>query len=150
MPTAAERRDRYRRIAYSKRNLPGKHGLRPYRVFITTGTYSGTFTGEGNETRTEVEILENGYPPKVRFLDDEALALGQLEKGAARIGPITPEHSTGGTDIDDILGTDLSNGETLKVRLSGPDGDAFYVISSKSFDRALHWMIDVSPVGNSD
>ena len=149
MPTAAERRDRYRRIAYSKRNLPGKHGLREFRVFLQSGSWSGDRTGEGGEVTSEVELLENGYPPKVRDLDDEAIALGQLDKGSKRIGPITPLHSTGGTDIDDILGTALSVGETLKVRITGPDGEAFFLVEKKSFDRALHWMLDVSPVGNS-
>ena len=148
MPTSSERRDRYRRIAYSKRNIPGKHGLREFRVFLQSGSWSGDRTGEGGAVTSEVELLENGYPPKVRDLDDEAIALGNLDKGSVRIGPITPLHSTGGTDINDILGTSLTTGQTLNVRIAGPAGEALFVVSKKSFDRALHWMLDVSPVGN--
>jgi len=131
------------------RAIPGQLGLRPYRVFVKTGTWTGDRTGEGGEVVAEVELLENGYSPKVRFLDDEAIALGGLDKGSVRIGPITPEHSTGGTDIDDLLGTALVVGETLQLRLSGPDGDALFVVKNKSFDRALHWTIEAQPVGNT-
>lgn len=151
MSLSASRRDRYRRIANRVRRIPGEHGLREHSVAIVVVAKPGTYTGDGTRAETLTAITESGgYPPKVRWLNDEEKALGQLPSGAVDVGPITPAHAAGGTDRDLLNGEDLAVGQVRLLRITGPqhpDG-ADYTIKNVSVDRALRVMIRAVPVGS--
>lgn len=142
--------DRFRRIAGKVRGIPGTFGLRPYTVAIVQGAWSGTYAGEGIEVATETAITEaNGQPPKVRWLDDEQLALGGLGRGTVEIGPVTPDHSAGGTALSTLI-PELARGRTLHVKLTGPEfpTGALFAVSEVKTDRALRWMLRAIPVAS--
>lgn len=135
-------------IAYSARAIAGELGFRPYRVYVLTGSWSGQHTGEGSETETETELTEaGGQSPKVRFLNDEEIAVGQLVAGTVAIGPITPAFSGGGTDLSTIQPS-LDAGETIHVRLDGPYSTTakLFKIQKVTADRALRYVIEAAPV----
>ena len=149
MSTPADRLDRYRRIANRVRRLPGEHGLRPYSVSIVVGTWSGSYVGRGTKTEVLEPITESGgYPPKVRFLNEEQRALGQLNAGACDIGPITPDFTGGGTALTDLLPAVIAH-KTVHVKLTGPahPTGALYTVKEVKTDRAIHWTLTCEPVG---
>ncbi len=140
--------DTLKPILYSVRAITGQFGLRPYSVAIVQTTYSGAHTGRGTSSGTPVAITEgNGQPPKVRQLNTEELALGNLGKGSLRIGPITPGHPGGGTAIE-VLKPCLAAGQTVHVIVTGPEysNGAKFAIKDLETDHALHYMLTVEPV----
>jgi hypothetical protein len=149
MSLPSTRRDRYRRIAGRARRIPGEHGLREHHVSVVIARTGGTYTGDGGRWETENEILELGQPPKVRWLNDQDLALGQLPAGSVEIGPITPANSKGGTAITLADGSQLTVGDVEVIRITGPQhpGGADYRKLTMHVDRALHWTIRAAPVG---
>ncbi len=88
----------------------------------------------------------------MRWLKDDEIALGQLPKGSATVGPITPSFSGGGTDLDLLNGTDLNVGQVRLLRITGPNhpNGADYTIKGVSADRALRYMITAVPVGSQE
>jgi hypothetical protein len=131
------------------RAIPGQLGLRPHAVAIIQTISSGAHTGDGARSETETAITESGgQPPKVRWLNDEQLALGNLPKGTVLVGPITPAFSSGGTDLATIQGTALLQGDTLHVKITGPKhpNGALYRVTKINADRALRYMITAEPV----
>ena len=130
----------------SIRAIPGQLGLRPNRVFLVEGSWSGDYTGELNEVRDTTELLVGDQPPKVRRLNDEQLAVGELAEGAIEVGPVTPSYTGGGVSVADLIGSALTNGETLILRLVGPEGTTHYRITKRFFDRAMHYKIQAEPV----
>ncbi|HTJ17823.1 MAG TPA: hypothetical protein VL494_13680 [Steroidobacteraceae bacterium] len=150
MSISASRRDRYRRIANRVRAIPGKHGLREHSVEVVIATTSGARTGDGTRSENAHQILESGYPPKVRWLNNQDLALGQLPIGTVDIGPITPIHSSGGTAIALADGSTLAIGDVEIIRIFGPQhpNGADYRKISMQVDHALHWMIRAILVGS--
>lgn len=138
----------FRRILHNARAIAGTLGLRPYRVYVLHGSWSGTYPGEGAETETSTEITESGgQPPKVRFLNDEELQLaGGVPRGPVNIGPITPDHGSGGTALSTLIPA-VTAGQTVYLKLVGPqfpDG-VKYVITEVGTDRALHYTIRAQP-----
>jgi hypothetical protein len=134
----------------SIRAIPGQFGLRPYTVSAVIRAYSGTYAGEGTKTDTTVAITEaNGQPPKVRFLNDEELALGDnLGKGTIEVGPITPDHTGGGTTIAALTGGSAIAGDIVHFVITGPEypnGARFRLVGVSS-DRALHYKVRLAPV----
>jgi hypothetical protein len=129
------------------RSLPGRLGLRPYTVELIVGTWSGAHTGDGTETTTTVALTCNGQPPKVHWLDDEELALGQLHRGHCDIGPVTPVYVGGGVDPLDF-GALLAKGETLHLKLTGPShpNGALYRVAHAHQEKALNFVIRAKPV----
>lgn len=141
--------DSLKPLARSIRGIPGTLGIRPHRVYLVTETWSGARPGLGEPTRTEVEIVEgNNQPPKIRQLNDERLALGNLPHGSIEIGPITAHHDGVGVTAGQLLGSTLEEHDSRKLRISGPTGDAWYVITSVRLDRAIHWMVTAQPRAN--
>lgn len=152
MTLSDERRDRYRRIANRARTIPARHGLRPYTVAVVVGTWSGAYVGRGDKTEQLEAITEQGYPPKVRFLSEEALALSAsvgagLLKGSCTIGPITPDYTGGGTALADLLPA-VTSKKTVHVKLTGPSypNGAKFLVKEVKTDRALHWTLVCEPV----
>lgn len=130
------------------RSIPGQLGIRPYTVAIIRGTWSGTNTGRGTSIDEQWPITEgNGQPPKVRELGTEELALGNLGKGAIRIGPITPGFPGGGNPLE-LLKPCVTAGQTVHVVLTGPEypNGAKFLVKDVKTDMALHWTLVCEPV----
>lgn len=147
MALSAQRRDRYRRIAARARKIPGEHGLRPYAVAIVVGTWAGTYVGRGGQVATLEPITEQGgYPPKVRFLNEEQRVLAGLATGSCTIGPITPDFATGGTALTELLPAVVAQ-QTVHVKLTGPayPSGALFTVKEIKTDRALHWTLVCEP-----
>lgn len=141
--------DSLKPLARSIRGIPGTLGIRPHRVYLVTETWSGARPGLGEPTRTEFELVEGGgHPPKVRELSDEVLALGNLPQGSIEIGPITAHHGGVGVTAAELEGDTLDEMTARKLRISGPMGNAWYVVTSVSLDRAIHWTIKAQPLAN--
>lgn len=127
----------------SIRAIPGQYGLRPHSVTIVRVSFSGDHTGDGAVYDNETPITEgDGQPPKVRWLNQEELALGSLPNGSCTIGPITP-----------VVGLDLSllsnvlTGGTVALRIVGPQhpNGALYRITQVNADRGLHYTLVAKP-----
>lgn len=132
------------------RSIPGAMGIRPYRVYIRSGAWSGTYTGDKSVTVTETEVTEHGHPPKVRFVADEEVALGSVARGSCTIGPITPSHSGGGTAIALLEGSSLVVGQTLHARLVHSDGsETRFRVTDVNKERALHYTMTCEPVSDA-
>ena len=145
MPAA----DKFRAIAHRVRAIPGRFGLRPFRAYIVTSTYSGTYAGDGTETETVTELLESGQPPKVEFAGEEQIATGSMERGEVTVGPITPQHATGGTALStiDVAAVDQQN---VWLKLVGPGAvDRRFAVLEVSTDKSLRYMIRARAVGET-
>jgi hypothetical protein len=94
--------------------------------------------------------LEQGFPPKIRWLKNDELALGALPEGTVDIGPLTPTNSSGGLALALIDGSRLEVGAVRLLRITGPQhpNGADYRVMSTSVDRAIHYMIRACPVGS--
>ena len=142
-PTA--RRNRYLKIVDRARAIPGDHGLRMTRVYLVGRNWSGTYTGEGDELQEETEVMgHRGYPPKVRQMNDEQLALAGLSSGSLKIGPLTPPYPGGGFDLE-WLGKLLDTGETFHIRVARETGTYDYMLHSIEQDRPFRYMLTVKP-----
>lgn len=134
----------------SIRGLPGQLGLRPHTVALVEQSWSGDHTGQGTLTETSTPIVEGGsQPPRVHWLTEEQRLVSGLPQGTVQVGPITPEHQGGGTDLSGLVGVDLSAGETRHLRITGPmhpTPGALYRITSVMADRALRYMVRATPV----
>lgn len=141
-------RDSLRGILFQTRSIPSLFGLRPYSVAILTGTWSGTHTGNGIETRTQIPIVEaNGAPPKVRWKTNEEIVIQGVDKGTITVGPITPDFPGGGTTYA-MLQPALVRGDTIYALLTGPDlaQPTKFEITTVNADRGLHWSFEAKPV----
>lgn len=144
--------DDLRRTVWDARWIPGSFGLRPHTVEVGLGSWSGSVTGEGTLTTTWTPIVEaNGQSPKVKWLSTEEIAVGGLQKGSVRIGPITPDFSGGGTSVAQIMLDSMTTGQTRHVRITGPTHPtgAIYVLKNTDFGSALHYYITCEPVANA-
>ena len=131
------------------RAIPGQLGLRPNRVYLVATEWDGAYTGEGEATEDADEItVGSGQPPKVRQLNDEQLAMGQLAAGAIEIGPVTPSYSGGGVSAAVLLAQAVAAGDTRHVRVVGPAGIAVYRVTSVTTHRALNFMFRCEPAGS--
>ncbi len=142
--------ERLKRTVYKGRGIAGTLGFRAHTVAIVSESYSGQHTGESSANIDETPLVEGaGQPPKVRWLKDDEIALGNLAGGTIEVGPITPEFAGGGTDLDLLMGQ-LERGATRYVRITGPkhtDG-ALYRIAEIRAERALRYIIRAVPVAN--
>lgn len=147
MSLASDRRNHYRAIANRVRAIPGEHGLRPYRVEVLIVSWSGARTGEGVRTESSLEILESGQPPKVRFVNDEERMLSNLPAGSIDVGPITPDHLSGGTTWDDLTGESAATHEQVLYRVTGPEfpNGALYVREQGNSARAIQYKLRLRP-----
>ena len=144
--------DSLKGLVYSVRSLPGQLGLRPHRVWLLRRSWSGSHTGAGTRSDLEFPITEGGkQPPKVRWLSDEEIAVGSLAAGTVEIGPITPKHKGGGTDLSILDGSTLTMGQVRHVWILGPQHPkgAAYRITKISADRALHYTLTACPAGTT-
>lgn len=141
--------DRYRRIADRERRRPARDfDLYPYQVFVRTSSRAGSYSLEGAETASEIEITNGGYRVKVRQLNTEELALNNMGAGGLSVGPITPSYPEGGIDFSDL--TTAAEGSMLLFRVVGPEfpNGAYFRLFSANSDRALHYTLTLYPDGN--
>jgi hypothetical protein len=135
-------------VVFVGRGLAGEYGFRPHTVEVVVSYWSGQHTGEGHDGDEVTAITEgNGYPPKVRVMNAEEIALGNLPNDTLEIGPITPEFSGGGTP-DSLLFGKLPQGATRYIRVTGPiaPNGAMYRIKASRRDRSLRRILHVEPV----
>jgi hypothetical protein len=113
-------RDGLRQAVHRIRAIPNAFGVRPYSVVVRTKTWSGAEVGEGSTTTVNTAITEHdGTPPKVRWLDDQEIALGGYSSGSIEIGPVTPDFPGGGTLLA-LLAPDPAVNSTVQVIITGP------------------------------
>ena len=133
------------------RAIAGQLGIRLHTVAIVTGAWSGDHTGDGVETQAATPITESGgHPPKVRWLNDEQITVGNLPRGTVEIGPITPAFTGGGTELGMLTAEAIQRGDTVHVRITGPnhpDG-AMYRVTDVQSHRAFRYMIQAQPVSS--
>ena len=136
-------------LAYC-RAISGGMGLRPFRVYVVTRTWSDEPAGEGGHTDAETEITESGQPPMVRTMKGEEIALNNLDNGSIRIGPITPEHAGGGLALD-TLQSEMDAGQERFIKVVGPgrENGVLFRIQDPDFDHALHYTIIAAPLAES-
>lgn len=136
-------------VLHGIRSIPGQLGLRPHTVSVVNRVYAGDHTGDGAMTETETPLEHaGGYAPRCRWLNDEQRALAGLVKDAVDVGPVTPESSAGGAVLATLDGTDLTTGQTLHLRITGPNhpNGALYRVIRLTRDRVLRYMIRAEPV----
>lgn len=131
------------------RAIPGLLGLRPHTVEVAVGSWSGGATGHGTETQAWALVTEaSGQNPKVRWLNDEEVALSQMPAGSCDIGPITPSFSGGGTALAALTGGSATVAQTFLIRITGPrhPNGATYRLTQSHEDRALQYMLRATPI----
>lgn len=133
-------------VAFDARGIAGSLGLRVHTVALLVTYYSGQHTGEeaiGDELTPLVE--GDGYPPRVRQMKDEELALGNLQPGTLEVGPLTPEFSGGGVSDETLFGV-LPTGATRYVVITGPlapNGAKYEIIASRR-DKPLRRVLRIA------
>jgi|1185.fasta_scaffold06046_2 hypothetical protein len=145
---AGERnRDRFRAIAYRARAIAGeRYGLRTH-IISRVVRYADSPRDDVSEKETPI-VEANGQPPKIRWLNGQELTIGQLNPGTAEVGPITPAFSGGGTALTLLSGDDLSPGDKLYFRITGPHhpNGALYRRLNQMDEKALHYTMQLAPV----
>lgn len=141
--TAAQNRDRLRKIVNRARSIPGaRYALRPYRVYQLFDFYDSNDFYAGP---AKTEIVEgNGQPPKVTTETYQDLPPGSKPPDVRTVGPITPAFNGGGTDLSGWI-ADVDDGETRHFLLVGPDcpdGKKYRVLHITT-DSALHYMVRI-------
>ena len=136
-------------LAYC-RSIAGSLGLRPFRVYVVTRTWSDEPAGEGGYTDDETELLESGQSPMVRSVNGDEIAINNLDSGSIRIGPITPEHTGGGLDLD-TLQSEMNAGQERFIKVVGPgrEDGVLFRIQDPDFDHAMHYTIVAAPLAES-
>jgi hypothetical protein len=140
--------EKLRPTVYKGRAIAGKLGFRPYTVQLVTASWTGTHTGDGQRYDTFTPITEaESQPPKVRWLKDDEIAVGNIPSGTVEIGPITPAFAGGGTDLA-LLAEELTRGSTRYVVITGPKhpSGARYRLTRIDAQRALRYMLRAEPV----
>jgi hypothetical protein len=151
MRDPAKMLDRYRRIAWHYRHLPGDFGLREHTVVLLQTVFSGAQTGEAAKTETLAKLLEkDGRNPKVRWVSEEEIALGSLAAGSIKVGPITPDFSIGGTPMSSLRASTLASKGTYHLLVTGPmhPNTVKYKLIGIEGHQALHRYLVAEPVAD--
>lgn len=152
------------RVVERARAIPQRLGLRTIRVWIRASvrTVPALLPG-GSTTNTDVELSPRPAVVELETADPSywgAEAAG-LTSGFAlsevyQIGPITPEHASGGYSLSDLVPLTSTPTNASRVVLAdeaaggklGTSGVEFEVVSIKGQDkgRSLRWMLLVRRV----
>lgn len=130
------------------RAIPGQLGLRPHTVKLLSRSWDGAHSGDGNRSDDELNLVEgDNQPPKVRWLRDDELAVGDLARGTVEVGRLTADFAAREW-LDDIRGDNLLKGDARYLVITGPThpNGAKYRITKITSERALHYMIQAKPV----
>jgi len=138
-------------VIWSIRSIPGQFGLRPHTVQIINRFAYGQHTGDVDLSSATPLVEHGNTNPKVRWLDDEALAVGGLPSGTVEIGPITPKFDAGGTALATLDARNLDTGDSLHLLITGPKhpSGALYKVVRINADRAMHYMLRATPVSEN-
>jgi hypothetical protein len=138
--------DDLKTLARNVRAIPGQFGIRPHRVYLVTTTWGGNYTGDGFRADEVTEITEaDSQPPKVRWLTDDEIAVGNISNGTIEVGPIT---SAGGITLEELRLDDAAIGSGRYLKITGPKhpNGGMYRITEIRADRAIHWKMRAAPV----
>lgn len=141
--------DEFRQIADECRSIPNEFGLREHAVTLVRNYWTGGRPGDGDEVSSDTPItVSGGANPKVRFPSQREIALGLMSEGQVTIGPFTPEYGVGGIDRTLFDGSQLSTGDGLFLRLTGPQHPegVLYRIKNCNVDQALRVTLVCVPV----
>ena len=142
-------RNDIRALAYELRAMAGRDfEIRPYSVAVVVKSWSGDNPGEGTEsTDTTVVTEANSQPPKVRILNDEQIALGNLPRESIKVGPITPDFPGGGTNITTLTGNGATVGESFYYLITGPQfpSGARFLLEKVESDRTFGYSVTLKP-----
>lgn len=132
-------------LVYSIRAIPGDLGLRPNTISIEIETWPGTIGDDATTpTITVTPIVEgSSQPPKIRWLTDEEIAIGNHGQATLEVGPVTPDFSGGGTSWDTLTGASAPANSVIRYIITGPEfptGARFLRVGADS-DRALHYTL---------
>jgi hypothetical protein len=114
--------------------VPGGLDLRPFRVDVVVRTWSGARAGVGTATVTSTRLMNQGQNPKFEQLktNDVVASGGLYSAGDFRIGPLTPEYPTGGTDHGTLDPSTTTTAREVFYLVRGPgfeDGAWFYRVN---------------------
>lgn len=112
-------RDDLRGLAESVRGMAADFGVRSYSLTVRTTTWSGGQPGHGTATNTDTAITESGSNPKVAFVQTDEIFSNDGAIEVAEVGPITPDHPTGGTAISTLRPV-VADGDGVTYILAGP------------------------------
>ena len=109
------------------RQIPADSGLRKIRVWVRSQTRTTAFGLTGTVTNIDTEITPR--PKVVRDPEREGYygsALARVADGRAMrrvyvIGPITPDHATGGRSIAELLGVTATDSARPLIMLQDDD-----------------------------
>lgn len=113
------------------RSIAGQLGFRPFSVSIVVRDYNGgsALSGDSWTLQTITPILEDGYSPKVRWLNEADYLRGTHPDVTLEVGPITPTTSTGGYSFDDLEQIAASKNSQIFYLVKGagmaPNGSLF-------------------------
>jgi len=112
-------------MAEDARRTAGSMGLRRFRVYTLVREWAGEHIGDGGSFDLETELLEAGYPPKVRALTGEELAVNGLGATTYEVGPFTPSYTdgleTGGVSYATLVPECKGGVRELFYRISGDE-----------------------------
>jgi len=79
--------------------IPSQLGLRPHSVTVRVRTWTGPRPGVGTYTDVDTVLTNAGYNVKIKPITTQDIVAsgGRYASGDFRVGPLTPEHATGGT-----------------------------------------------------
>lgn len=130
------------------RALANEFGLRQFRVYLRTRSYSGDL---GDKTRIENETeltVVGGNPPKVVLLKTQEVASsgGRYADGDYRVGPFTPrytnpDNSTGGYTRIDL--DPSGSGVDVAYHIVGNGTDDYFSLVEAHFDRNFGYTLIV-------
>lgn len=139
------------------RDIPGRLGLRLFRVFVRTTDAALTSGqnadfGEGTVTHTETELLTSGgYPPHVKSLSTQEVvaSAGLYVDEDLRVGPLTPDYTVGGISVAD-LDPSVTPNRVLAIRVTGPGypiAGALFRVQAREFNAPFHYSLVIRKSG---
>ena len=143
----------WRQAAEAARDTPGSYGLRPFRVYTIVREWSGEHVGDGVADDDSTELLESGYPPKVRELAGDELAVNGLAAGTIEVGPFTPSWTVGATSggvaLSTLVPTASGGNQELLYRVTGTgfgDYGKLYALSRSTKTANFRYTLTLTPI----
>lgn len=120
------------------RGIPGRLGLRGFKVFVLVRRYSGSRVGVGPFTDAplvQLTVAEGTQPCKVEQVSakDVIRSGGTLTDKDLRVGPLTPPYANGGTAQT-----------TLDPPRGASPAEVFYKVTHQSLPNGVAWFEKVS------
>jgi hypothetical protein len=136
------------------RGLLDDVGLRPFQVFVRVRAWSGALVGVGTATDTETEITVAGTkrPKVVEVKSKDVIASGgAISATTYKVGPLTPDYGTGGTNADTIDPPPVAGQEVLFI-VKGPGLPTAGVLCKRvdgDQSSPFRWMLTLERIGQN-